>query len=80
MQRSVVLTVSSEKKSGHCPLFRIRSCRIAGLRCCQYIRGQRRSGRSKGIIPFSTGCDPKVAHADLLSVFLEAEGDTGMTN
>jgi hypothetical protein len=32
----------NDKKSGPCPLFRIRPCRIAGLQCCQFIRGQRR--------------------------------------
>jgi hypothetical protein len=39
---------ANAKKAGFGPLFRIRSCRIAGWSCCQFIRGQRRTGIVEG--------------------------------
>jgi hypothetical protein len=61
---------ANAKKAGFGPLFRIRSCRIAGWSCCQFIRGQRRTGIVEGrdlcIEPFSIGDCPKAVHADLV--------------
>jgi hypothetical protein len=68
-----------DKKSGPCPLFRIRSCRIAGLQSCQFIRGQRRSGIVEGHHPFSIGRSADAAHANLVGAVIAIQNDRCMT-